>query len=459
MAIRACGESSRQAGEILLNPGPGQNQKRKITMKLQNIIHILIGIVCIGLLPKTQAVSPPPDGGYSGNNTAEGSNALFGLTTGTNNTAVGFQALLSVTTGNQNTATGSQALKNNTASNNTANGFQALVSNTIGHHNTATGWRALYSSRTAILNTATGSQALYSNTDGFANTATGANALLMNSSGGSNTAIGGAALNQNRTGDFNTAIGAATLSSISTSSRNTAVGYQALASLATGNGNIAIGDGAWKNVNGGNDNIIIGSIQGVCCSAPDGYITIGDGSNPAQAHTQIAGIRGVTTGNFDAIPVVIDSFGQLGTMSSSQRFKKDIKPMDKASETILALKPVTFEYKSDKANTPQFGLVAEEVAKASPDLVVRDRNGEIYSVRYDAVNAMLLNEFLKEHKKTEKQEATITQLKNDFQTVSTQQRKEIQLLSAQLKEQSAQIQKVSAQLEASKAAPQVVNNP
>jgi len=132
--------------------------------------------------------------------------------------------------------------------------------------------------------------------------------------------------------------------------------------------------------------------------------------------------------------------------------------MDKASESLLALKPVTFHYKSDKTSTPQFGLIAEQVAEVNRDLVVRDKNGEIYTVRYEQINAMLLNEFLKEHKKVEKQEATITRLTNDFQTVSTQQRNEIQLLSAQLKEQAAQIQKVSAQLEASKPAPQVVNN-
>ena len=381
------------------------------------------------LLPKAQAVSPAPDGGYSGNNTAEGSNALFSLTTGTNNTAVGFQALLSVTTGNQNTATGSQALKNNTASNNTANGFQALVSNTIGHDNTATGWRALYRSTTATLNTANGSRALYSNTDGFANTATGADALL-NSSGGSNTATGGEALNYNTTGDFNTGIGAAALSSNTTGSGNTAIGYQALTSMVTGNRNIMLGDGAGNTHIGGDDNIFIGAPGGY---ESNGYIIIGDPASRAQMHAQILGIRGVTTGNFDAIPVLIDSNAQLGTMSSSQRFKKDIKPMDKASKTILALKPVTFEYKSDKANAPQFGLVAEEVAKASPDLVVRDRNGEIYTVRYDAVNAMLLNEFLKEHGKVEKLETTVAR-----------QQKQIETLTAGL-------QKVSAQLEVSKA--------
>jgi hypothetical protein len=171
----------------------------------------------------------------------------------------------------------------------------------------------------------------------------------------------------------------------------------------------------------------------------------------------------------------------LGVFLSSRRFKTDIADMGAASEALLALRPITFRYKPelDKTCTPQFGLVAEEVAKVNPDLVTRDGKGELTTVRYEAVNVMLLNEFLKEHKKVEKQEATITQLKNDFQTVSTQQTKEIQLLSAQLTEQAAQIQKVSAQLAATSPslvgfeaiefatgrirsgglAPQVVNNP
>ncbi len=166
----------------------------------------------------------------------------------------------------------------------------------------------------------------------------------------------------------------------------------------------------------------------------------------------IGNIRGVTTTNADAIPVLIDSAGQLGTMSSSRRFKKEIKPMDKTSEAILALKPVTFHYKSDHTETPQFGLIAEDVATVNPDLIVRDKNGEIYSVRYEAVNAMLLNEFFKEHRKVEK-------LTNDFQATVAQQQREISALAPTVKEQAAQIQKVSAQLEASKPAPQVVNNP
>src|SRR4029453_13862047 len=161
-------------------------------------------------------------------------------------------------------------------------------------------------------------------------------------------------------------------------------------------------------------------------------------------HTRafIAGIRGVTTGNMDAVPVIIDSAGQLGTMSSSRRYKKEIKPMDKASEAILALKPVTFRYKNAKKDAPQFGLIAEEVAAVNPDLVVHDKNGEIYTVRYDAVNAMLLNEFLKEYRHVQEQDATIARLQ-----------KQIQALTAGL-------QKVSAQLELSDSAPQtVLNNP
>jgi hypothetical protein len=149
--------------------------------------------------------------------------------------------------------------------------------------------------------------------------------------------------------------------------------------------------------------------------------------------------------------VLIDSAGQLGTMSSSLRFKKEIKLMDRASEVILALKPVTFHYKSDKTGTPQFGLIAEEVAEVNPDLVVRDEKGEVYTVRYDAVNAMLLNEFLKEHRKNEEQQATIAQLKKDLRANAAQHQKQFDALSAAL-------QKVSAQLEARKPAPQVVNN-
>jgi hypothetical protein len=202
---------------------------------------------------------------------------------------------------------------------------------------------------------------------------------------------------------------------------------------ATGSNNIALGVSAGSVLTTGDNNIDIGN-SGAANEA--NTIRIGD----VQGITFIAGIRGVTTGNA-ALPVLIDTAGQLGTMSSSSRFKKEIKPMDCASEAILALKPVTFQYKADKTSTPQFGLIAEEVAAVNPDLVVRDKKGEIYTVRYDAVNAMLLNEFLKQHRKNEEQEATIAR-----------QQKQIDALAVGL-------QKVSAQLELSKPAPaSVVNN-
>jgi predicted ribosome quality control (RQC) complex YloA/Tae2 family protein len=166
--------------------------------------------------------------------------------------------------------------------------------------------------------------------------------------------------------------------------------------------------------------------------------TVRIGTAGTQTKTFIAGIRGVTTANANAIPVLIDSAGQFGTISSSREFKSEIKPIGKASEAILALKPVTFHYKSDKTGTPQFGLIAEEVAEVSPDLIVRDEKGEIYTVRYDAVNAMLLNEFLKEHHKVEELESAVAQL------------------TARLKEQDSKIQRVSDQLEIDKRAREAV---
>jgi len=203
----------------------------------------------------------------------------------------------------------------------------------------------------------------------------------------------------------------------------------------------------------GSNNIVIGDI-GVAGESN----TIRIGGNPftgAQTAAFIAGISGTAVVG-DA--VVVDENFQLGTVASSARFKKNIKPMDKTSEAILALKPVSFQYISDSKGTPQFGLIAEEVAKVNPDLVVRNRNGEIYSVRYDQVNAMLLNEFLKEHRTMQdlkstvaKQEATIAQQQTSFQSKLAEQEKQIEALSAGL-------QKVSAQLETSKPAPQVVEN-
>jgi hypothetical protein len=405
-------------------------------------VLITFALVCFALVQNTQAVSPAPDGGYPGFNTAEGTRALFSLSTGIHNTAVGGGALQSLTTGNRNTAIGSSTLVFNNGDDNTATGFRALYYNTTGSDNTATGRDALTHNTTANDNTANGFQALFHNgSEAFGieasnNTATGSRALFMNTTGYSNTANGGSALFSNATGTLNTATGLFALSNNIRGNSNTAIGAVALGNT-TGDGNIAVGDLAGVSLTTGNNNIDVGN-QGV--AAESNAIRIG--IQGTQTATFVAGISGATLPN--GVAVVIDTTsGQLGIAPSSQRFKAEIKPMDKASEAILALKPVTFRYKKeiDPNGVPQFGLVAEEVAKVSPDLVTRDAKGEVYTVRYDQVNAMLLNEFLKEHGKVEKLQATVTK-----------QQKQIEALTEGL-------QKVSAQLEASKSAPQVVNNP
>jgi hypothetical protein len=256
------------------------------------------------------------------------------------------------------------------------------------------------------------------------------------------------ALLSNTTGNLNTANGDLALASNSTGDNNTANGFEALFHNTAGSSNIALGFQAGFNLTTRDDNIDIGN-GGVADESDT--IRIGD----AQTRTFIAGIFDATASGGTA--VFINSNGRLGTVTSSRRYKKEIKAMGQASEAILALKPVTFHYKSDASGTPQFGLIAEEVAEVDPDLVVRDESGEIYTVRYEAVNAMLLNEFLKEHRKVEEQgskvqeqEATIAELKKDFRATVAQ-------LTARLEEQAAQIQKVSAQLEVSESAPKTIS--
>ena len=264
----------------------------------------------------------------------------------------------------------------------------------------------------------------------------GSGALLSNTTGKNNTATGEGALRSNTTGDFNSAIGSVALVNNTIGNRNTGIGRFVLPNNTTGNFNVAVGDNAGSGVITADDVICIGhAVTGVNVS---GTCSIGN-------------IRGVTTQNGNALPVVIDGAGQLGTTPSSQRFKHDIEPMNKTSEAILALNPVTFHYKSDNTGTPQFGLIAEEVAKVNPDLIVRDENGEIYTVRYDAVNAMLLNEFLKEHRRVQELEATVAQQRKDSEATAVRQQKQIDALTAGL-------QKVSAQLELSKPAPKTVKN-
>ena len=448
------------------------------------LIPLALALVWLVLSPTVQAVLPPPDGGYPGANTAEGTDALFSLISGgTFNTALGFQALYSNTTGvantatgasalhsntsgNGNTATGAQALENNTTGlDNTANGFLALSSNTTGAGNTASGFQALYSNATGSENTASGHNALFSNTTGSNNTANGVNALFSNTTGLDNTAIGFQALESNTGGGHNTAIGFHTLFSNvgvglfgggntamgdralednTTGSFNTAIGVNALSNNTTGNSNIALGLQAGELTTGDN-NIDIGN-RGVAAEAN----TIRIGTQRIQTATFIAGISGTPIGGGGST-VRVDANGQLGTAPSSARFKQNIKPMDKASEALHALKPVTFRYKEDldPEGIPQFGLVAEEVEKVNPDLVSRDEQGKAFTVRYEAVNAMLLNEFLKEHRKVEALQASFAQQQKDFQATVAQQQKQIEALSEGL-------QKVSAQVQMSKPAPQTV---
>jgi hypothetical protein len=381
-----------------------------IQLKTTPPLLIVLALLGFALLPKAQAVVPPPDGGYPGFTTAEGQNALFSLTTGSANTAVGWFSLFSNAGGSFNSATGAGSLLFNTADANTAFGAAALLFNTTG-----------------INNTAVGAAALLNNINGTRNNAFGFEALNSHTTGSFNNAFGGFALFFDQNGEFNNAFGDDALTSNVSGINNTAVGDEALVS-STGSNNTALGAGAGSSLTTGDNNIDIGN-TGVAGESATTRI-----ASEFQTRTFISAIRGVTTGIADAINVVIDSNGQLGTMSSSRRFKKEIKPMDQTSEVIHALKPVTFHYKSDKTGTPQFGLIAEEVAEANPDLVVRDENGQIYTVRYDAVNAMLLNEFLKARHQIDAQQKQIDAL-------------------------TAGLQKVSAQLEASKPAPQVVNNP
>jgi hypothetical protein len=434
--------------------------RKSIGRSSSRLAFLLIPLLfaCFALCPIAQAVTPAPDGDYPGQNTAEGESALNSLTTGDKNTAIGFKALFSNAAGNFNTAIGAGALRDNSkASRNTAVGAFAIANNTTGELNTAIGNVALESNTSGGVNTALGVAALNRNTTGDGNTAIGNSALNSNLGGNLNTALGVAALGHNTTGSNNIAIGHDALNDLEDGNDNTAIGENTLSDMGGGEGNTAVGDGALVN-SLGNFNTALGQDAGKAVALVSNVICIGSPGANVGNSCFIGQIRGVMTARNDALPVVIDSAGQLGTMSSSKRFKKDIKPMESTSNSILDLEPVTFHYKSDKSNTPQFGLIAEEVAKVNPNLVVRDKDGQIYTVRYDAVNAMLLNEFLKEHKQVEEQQATITQLN----LTVAQQKKDFQgtvaKLNARLDDQTSQIQKVSAQLEASKPAPQTVAN-
>ena len=429
-------------------------KNRKITFTT-----ILLALGFLALSPTAQAVSPAPDGGYPGFNTAEGQDALLSVNvnTGTFNTGVGWSSLKSDVAGGFNTAIGAGTLVANTGDLNTAIGGAALFSNTTGAGNTAVGVTALFHNIGGYANVATGDRALFGNTGGIGNTAAGNYALLNNTTGSNNTASGIAALSNNNIGNFNTANGVQALFSNTAGSNNTAIGTNALINNTTGSNNIALGVGAGSNIHTASDTICIGAAG----------VDVTDGCYMGHVFEEAL--------DPDHLTMAIDVNGKVGTPASSRRFKDDIKPMDKTSEAILALKPVTFHYKNDKKRRPQFGLIAEEVAQVDSNLVALDKVGKPYSVRYDQVNAMLLNEFLKEHKKVETQQArienqeeTIARLKAgsekeeatiaSLKSIVEKQEKSMEALAAHISEQDLKIKGVSAQIEMGRPAPKVVSN-
>ena len=389
-------------------------------------VHGQDGITKFG----TEALDSNTTGDF---NTAHGYRALTANTTGSSNTAVGADALFTNIGGIYNTAVGDSALYFNTGNFNTAIGFTSLQNNTTGSHNSATGVNALYSNKTGRLNTATGVNALFRNSSGIYGTACGSQALFSNTTGNFNSGFGLNALYYNTTG-----------------ASNTAAGYKALLNNKTGRENIALGANAGINLTTGSFNIDIGH-----AGVPAETNTIRIGTVGTQTAAFFAGIFENTSG--DGVRVFVNSAGKLAVPTSSRRFKEQIKPMDQASDDLLALKPVTFRYKKDvdPKGAPQFGLIAEEVEKVNPDLVVRDAEGKVHSVRYEAIDAMLLNEFLKAHRKIEEQQATITQLASAV----AEQRKGMDALSARVKEQDSKIQQVSRQRELNSSTPELAVNP
>src|SRR5437868_12954070 len=376
-------------------------------MKKRNIIAVFSALVALALLPMAQAAPAPntPDPGSKPvSNTADGQNAMLSITSGTHNAAFGFDALLSNSDANFNTAVGSVALLLNDGTQNTAVGTGALLFNAIAGDNNAVGAFALFNNDSDAAGTAN------------FNNAHGRNALFSNVDGSQNNAMGDDAMDSNTTGSF-----------------NTAVGDDALINNVDGNSNVAIGDEAGTGLGASVSNCIaIGAPGAGPFAVLDNTCFIGSifGEPVSDPGTQTA--------------VFVDQFNVVGIFNSSRKYKHDIQPMDKASEELYRLKPVTFKFNSDWKGTKQYGLIAEEVAEVDPQLVVH-KDGELVTVRYEQVNSMLLNEFLKEHQKVQALENTVAQ-----------QQKGMEVLTAQLKEQAAQIQKVSAQAEMAKPATKVV---
>ncbi len=378
-------------------------------MKIRVTIFTAL-LLTAGFLPASRAVLPPPDGCYANFTTAEGCNALNALTTGIGNTGVGSYSLFSNTTGNFNTGLGAVTLALNNADNNTAVGIRAMLLNTSGTENTAVGANTLLHNDSGSENNAFGSSALLNNVDGFFNNAHGRSALL------------------NNTASENNAFGDLALEGVTTGTSNTAIGDDAGRFIVDGSGNVCVGDEAGTGLGASVNNCIaIGAPGEGPFATFDNTCFIGHifGQGVSDPGTQTA--------------VFVDQFNVVGIFNSSRRYKHDIQPMDEASETLYRLKPVCFRFNSDWKKTKQYGLIAEEVAEVDPQLVVH-RDGEPITVRYEQINNMLLNEFLKEHKKVEQLQKTVARQQKGMEDLA------------------AQIQKVSAQLEIRAPATKVVVN-
>jgi hypothetical protein len=459
---------------------------------------IALAIACSAVSPAALAAPRPtptptptatPSGEDRGNNNsaAENVDALNINTTGLNNTAHGWHALSANAAGSENTANGSYALfSNTTGGGNMAVGAYSLEYNTTGSYNNALGHSALGRNTTGSLNVAVGTTALGDNTTGWSNIAFGGDALSANTTGMENTAMGDVALESNTTGSGNVAVGGAALASRTGASyqlqgANTAVGYRALSytgaewgSGSGGDGNTAVGDRAMLyNVDGSfncafgllalsaengetdsSENTAIGDRAGYGLRTGIGNVYIGEhemARDPGENyHTYIHNINTTSVSGGFADTVTIDlNTGLLGHLTSSRRHKEDIKAMDNASETLYRLKPVTYRYKKeiDRNQVLDCGLIAEDVAEIDPNLAIRNGKGEIESVRYNAINVMLLNEFLKEHKAFVEEQGKVKKLEAGLAG-----------LLATVKEQAAQIEKVSAQVQISRPAPRVVAN-
>lgn len=384
----------------------------------------------------TDALFSLTNGGW---NTAAGENALYFTTTGSSNTALGYQALLDNTTGESNTASGYEALLSNTdGMYNAAFGYQALYYNTTGDYNAAFGLDALFHNTTGAYNTASGYEALVANTTGAYNSASGYEALFDNTTGAYNTASGYDALYRNTSGQQNTALGVYALHNNTIGAYNTASGVDALYDNTSGHYNIAAGYKAGYNVTTGNYNIDIGN-QGV--AADSGVIRIGTQvPTPLQTNTYIAGIY--TNTSVSGLTVVVDSNGQLGAIASSERFKTGITSMGSNTEKLQDLRPVTFHLKTDPKGALRYGLIAEEVAKVYPELVIRNESGRIDGVRYDELAPLLLKEIQQQQQKIAAQTTSMAD-----------QAMELRDLRSQVGTVAEQLRNMQLQLAESHAAP------